>query len=61
MAPVLLQPERWGKRERSDTVEKKGDLFLFLLTPLPPNSPLPPVCLCPLRLLRHGDQGTDWE
>lgn len=27
MAPLLQQPERWGKRERSDIVEKKGDRF----------------------------------
>ncbi|NWR41903.1 ISL1 protein, partial [Regulus satrapa] len=44
MAPLLQQSEHWGKRERSDILGKKVKrCFLFLLTPLPPNSPLPPV------------------
>lgn len=27
MAPLLLQPERWGKGERSDILGKKGGRF----------------------------------
>lgn len=27
MTPLLQQPERWGKRERSDIVEEKGGRF----------------------------------
>lgn len=38
--------------------EERGSVFLFLVTPLPPNSLLPPVHSWPLRLLRHRDQGT---